>query len=72
MGINLATQLFRENLAKLINASGLPPCNICMVLNEAKTAMDGVMASSIQAELQEEERGEKVDEQSVQSNRMGE
>lgn len=66
MGINLATQRFRENLADIVNKSGLPPCNICMVLNEAKAAMDSLLASSIQSELQEE-RSVNVDEQSVQS-----
>ena len=65
MGINSATQKFREDLTNLINRSGLPVCNISMVLNEAKFAVDSLLASSIQSELQEE-RSEKVDEQSVQ------
>ena len=56
MGINLATQNFREDLTKLINNSGLPICNICMVLNEAKTAADNLLAMTIQSELAQEQK----------------
>ncbi len=72
MKINLATQKFREDLTSLINNSGLPICNMCMILNEAKSAMDSLLVSAIQAELQDEERSETVDEQSVQPDCMGE
>lgn len=71
MGINSATQKFRADLTNLINGCGLPVCNISMILNEAKFAVDSLLASAIQAELQEE-RSDDVDEQSVQQNRMGE
>ena len=56
MSINLATQNFREDLTKLINNSGLPICNICMVLNEAKTAADNLLAMTIQSELAQEQK----------------
>lgn len=56
MSINLATQKFREDLTKLINSSGLPICNICMVLNEAKTAADNLLAMTIQSELEQKQK----------------
>ena len=56
MSINLATQNFREDLTKLINNSGLPICNICMVLNEAKTAADNLLAMTIQSERAQEQK----------------
>lgn len=56
MSINLATQNFREDLTKIINGSGLPICNICMVLNEAKTAADNLLAMTIQSELEQKQK----------------
>lgn len=56
MSINLATQKFREDLTKLINSSGLPICNICMVLNEAKTAADNLLEITIQSELAQKQK----------------
>ena len=60
MGINLATQKFREDLINLINSSGLPICNICMVLNEAKSAADNLLSKTIQSELQKEQKEKEV------------
>lgn len=62
MGINLATQKFREELTSLINGSGLPICNICMILNEAKTAADNLLSMTIQSELQQEQKGKEESE----------
>lgn len=56
MGINLATQKFREDLASLMNDCGLPLCIICSVLNEAKVTADTALQLAIQSELQQEQK----------------
>ena len=56
MGINLATQKFREHLASLVNNSGLPICIICSVLNEAKETADKILVATVQSELKQEQK----------------
>lgn len=62
MGINLATQKFRENLTNLINDSGLPICLICTVLGEAKESADKIYQITVQSELQQEQKGKEESE----------
>lgn len=62
MGINLATQKFREDLTNIINNSNLPICMICSVLNEAKESADKIYQITVQSELQQEQKGKEESE----------
>lgn len=62
MGINYATHKFREDLTNLMNNSGLPICNICMVLNEAKSTADSLFLMTVQSEQQQEQKGKEESE----------
>lgn len=56
MGINLTTQKFREDLASLVNNTGLPICIICSVLNEATETANKILVATVQSELQQEQK----------------
>lgn len=56
MGINLATQKFREDLASLMNSSGLPICIIHSVLSEATETASKILVATIQTEQKQEEK----------------
>lgn len=57
MGINLATQKFREDLASLVNNTGLPICIIHSVLSEATETAGKILVATVQSELQQEHKG---------------
>lgn len=54
MGINLATLKFKNDLIALINNSGLPICNIEMVLSNTLSVVQSEFAKAIQLEKEEE------------------
>lgn len=56
MGINLATQKFREDLVELVNNSGLPICIIHTILNETAETASKILTATIQTERQMEEK----------------
>lgn len=67
MGINLTTQKFREDLATLVNNSGLPICIIHSVLNEATETASKILIATVQSELkQEQSRKEETDNGNVE------
>lgn len=57
MGINLKTQKFREDLASLVNNSGLPICIIHSVLGEATETASKILVATVQSERQQEQKG---------------
>lgn len=66
MGINTATKKFRDDLLELINKSGLPICNIELVMENTLVAVRQKVAMEIQAEIQaEKEREVAKDAESV-------
>ena len=62
MGINLATQNFREDLASLVNNSGLPICIIHSVLSEATETAGKILVATVQSERQQEQKGKEESE----------
>ena len=65
MGINSATMKFRDDLVKLVNESGLPMCNIEMVMSNVLSAVRVSLASAIESENKAEEKEAVKNEQSV-------
>lgn len=59
MGINLQIQTLKEQLAKIINESNLPPTIVQMVLFEISSQVNALAAQVIEAEKKEQEEGEK-------------
>lgn len=57
MSINMATNLFEENLIKLINESGLPEINVFFVLKSVENMVHSELLRKI--ELENEENKEK-------------
>ena len=57
MSINMATNLFEENLIKLINESGLPEINVFFVLKRVENMVHSELLRKI--ELENEENKEK-------------
>lgn len=57
MGINLKTHKFREDLASLVNNSGLPICIIHSVLSEATETAGKILVATVQSEKQQEQKG---------------
>lgn len=67
MGINTATKQFRDDLLELINKSGLPICNVELVMESTLVAVRQKVAMDIQAEKQAEAESEVAkDAESVQ------
>ena len=56
MGINLATQKLREDLANLVNNSGLPICIIHSVLSEATDSAKQIFLATVQSEKKQEQK----------------
>ena len=54
MGINTATKQFRDDLLELINKSGLPICNVELVMESTLVAVRQKVAMDIQAEAERE------------------
>lgn len=54
MGINTATKKFRDDLLELINKSGLPICNVELVMENTLVAVRQKVAMEIQAEKERE------------------
>ena len=50
MGINSATIKFKEDLVALINNSGLPLCNVEMVMDSALSAVREKLVEAIRKE----------------------
>lgn len=62
MGINLATHKLREDLASLVNNSGLPICIIHSVLSEATETASKILVATVQSEKQQEQKGKEESE----------
>ena len=54
MGINTATLKFKNDLVALINNSGLPVCNVEMILSNTLSAVQAELRKAIEAEKKEE------------------
>lgn len=54
MGINLATLKFKNDLVALINNSGLPICNIEMVMSNTLSVVQAELRKAIEAEGKED------------------
>ena len=54
MGINTATKKFRDDLLELINKSGLPICNVELVMENTLVAVRQKVAADILAEKESE------------------
>lgn len=54
MGINTATQKFKENIAKIINESGLPAVNILLVLEGIQREVVEVYHRQLHQEQEED------------------
>lgn len=54
MGINTATLKFKNDLVALINNSGLPICNVEMVMSNALSVVQNELRKAIEAEGREE------------------
>ena len=54
MGINSATLKFKNDLVELINNSGLPICNVEMILSNTLSVVQAEVRKAIEAEKKEE------------------
>ena len=63
MGINTSTKKFRDDLLELINKSGLPICNVELVMENTLVAVRQKVAADI---LAEKEREVTKDAESIQ------
>lgn len=54
MGINTATLKFKNDLVALINNSGLPICNVEMVMSNTLSVVQAELKRAIEAEKKEE------------------
>ena len=54
MGINTATLKFKNDLVALINNSGLPICNVEMVMSNTLSVVQAELKKAIEAEGREE------------------
>ena len=54
MGINTATLKFKNDLVALINNSGLPVCNVEMILSNTLSVVQSELRRAIEAEKKEE------------------
>ena len=54
MGINLATLKFKNDLLELINNSGLPICNVEMVMSNVLSAVQFKLKEAIEEERKEQ------------------
>ena len=58
MGINTATLKFKNDLVKLINNSGLPICNVEMVLSNTLSVVQEGLRNAIESEKKSEQEVE--------------
>lgn len=58
MGINSATLKFKNDLVALINNSGLPICNVEMVMSNTLSVVQSELRKAIKAENKEEQEVE--------------
>lgn len=58
MGINSATMKFKEDLLSLVTKSGLPICNVEMVMTTVLSAVRVTLSQAIVAEKKAEEAKE--------------
>lgn len=63
MGINTATLKFKNDLVALINNSGLPICNVEMILNNTLS----VVQMELRKAIESEEKEVKQNDESAQS-----
>ena len=54
MGINSATLKFKNDLVALINNSGLPICNVEMILSNTLSVVQAELRKAIEAEGKED------------------
>lgn len=54
MGINTATLKFKNDLVALINNSGLPICNVEMILSNTLSVVQAELRKAIESEKKEE------------------
>lgn len=54
MGINTATLKFKNDLVALINNSGLPICNVEMILSNTLSVVQAELRRAIESEKKEE------------------
>lgn len=54
MGINSATLKFKNDLVALINGSGLPICNVEMILSNTLSVVQSELRKAIELEKKEE------------------
>ena len=54
MGINSATLKFKNDLVELINKSGLPICNVEMVMSNTLSVVQAELRKTIELEKKEE------------------
>ena len=55
MGINSATLKFKNDLVELINNSGLPICNVEMVMNNVLSVVQMELKKAVESEKKEVE-----------------
>lgn len=71
MGINTKTKQFEKDLVDTINKSGLPPCIVEMVMQNALAGVRMKVALALQAEAAAEKEVTK-DAEGVQPDKLGE
>lgn len=54
MGINAATMKFKEDLVSLVNNSGLPMCNVEMIMSNILSAVQVKLREAIESEKESE------------------
>ena len=59
MGINTATLKFKNDLVALINNSGLPICNVEMVMSNALSVVQTELKKAIELENKEDKAHDK-------------
>lgn len=60
MGINTATLKFKNDLVALINNSGLPICNVEMVMSNALSVVQMELKKAIESERKDDPHDESV------------
>ncbi len=54
MGINTATMKFKEDLVSLVNNSGLPMCNVEMIISNVLSVVQVKLREAIESEKESE------------------
>ena len=66
-GLNLATADFEQQIASLINSSGLPPCVVRQTLEKYTEQVKGIENDYIQRERAEFEKPEQEEKEGVKN-----